>query len=179
MGTGEKLDQIEAFHPDRMASRILGMGDVLTLIEKAEKAYDAKKAAELEEKLKSNKFTLADFYDQLVQLKSMGSMQEIVAQLPGGANMKDLKVDEKAMARTEAIILSMTPKERDNPAVLNASRKQRIAKGAGVRLQDVNSLLSQFETMRKLVRQFSGPGAGKKMRRMGRMKGMPGGFPGI
>ena len=179
VGTGEKLDQIEAFHPDRMASRILGMGDVLTLIEKAEKAYDAKKAAELEEKLKSNKFTLADFYDQLVQLKSMGSMQEIVAQLPGGANMKDLKVDEKAMARTEAIILSMTPKERDNPAVLNASRKQRIAKGAGVRLQDVNSLLSQFETMRKLVRQFSGPGAGKKMRRMGRMKGMPGGFPGI
>ena len=179
VGTGEKLDQIEAFHPDRMASRILGMGDVLTLIEKAEKAYDAKKAAELEEKLKSNKFTLADFYDQLVQLKSMGSMQEIVAQLPGGANMKDLKVDEKAMARTEAIILSMTPKERDNPAVLNASRKQRIAKGAGVRLQDVNSLLSQFETMRKLVRQFSGPGAGRKMRRMGRMKGMPGGFPGI
>ena len=179
VGTGEKLDQIEAFHPDRMASRILGMGDVLTLIEKAEKAYDAKKAAELDDKLKSNKFTLADFYDQLVQLKSMGSMQEIVAQLPGGANMKDLKVDEKAMARTEAIILSMTPKERDNPAVLNASRKQRIAKGAGVRLQDVNSLLSQFETMRKLVRQFSGPGAGKKMRRMGRMKGMPGGFPGI
>ena len=177
VGTGEKLENIEAFHPDRMASRILGMGDVL--IEKAEKAYDAKKAAELEEKLRSNKFTLADFYDQLVQLKSMGSMQEILAQLPGGANMKDLKVDEKAMTRTEAIILSMTPKERDNPSIINASRKQRIAQGAGVRPQDVNSLLSQFETMRKLVRQFSGPGAGKKMKRMGRMKGMPGGIPGL
>ena len=179
VGTGEKLENIEAFHPDRMASRILGMGDVLSLIEKAEKAYDAKKAAELEEKLRSNKFTLADFYDQLVQLKSMGSMQEILAQLPGGANMKDVKVDEKAMTRTEAIILSMTPKERDNPSIINASRKQRIAQGAGVRPQDVNSLLSQFETMRKLVRQFSGPGAGKKMKRMGRMKGMPGGIPGL
>lgn len=162
VGTGEKLENIEAFHPDRMASRILGMGDVLSLIEKAEKAYDAKKAAELEEKLRSNKFTLADFYEQLVQLKSMGSMQEILAQLPGGANMKDLKVDEKAMTRTEAIILSMTPKERDNPSIINASRKQRIAQGAGVRPQDVNALLNQFETMRKLVRQFSGPGAGKK-----------------
>ena len=170
VGTGEKLENIEAFHPDRMASRILGMGDVLSLIEKAEKAYDAKKAAELEEKLRSNKFTLADFYDQLVQLKSMGSMQEILAQLPGGANMKDVKVDEKAMTRT---------KERDNPSIINASRKQRIAQGAGVRPQDVNSLLSQFETMRKLVRQFSGPGAGKKMKRMGRMKGMPGGIPGL
>ena len=179
VGTGEKLENIEAFHPDRMASRILGMGDVLSLIEKAEKAYDAKKAAELEEKLRSNKFTLADFYEQLVQLKSMGSMQEILAQLPGGANMKDLKVDEKAMTRTEAIILSMTPKEQDNPSIINASRKQRIAQGAGVRPQDVNALLNQFETMRKLVRQFSGPGAGKKMKRMGRMKGMPGGFPGL
>ena len=179
VGTGEKLENIEAFHPDRMASRILGMGDVLSLIEKAEKAYDAKKAAELEEKLRSNKFTLADFYEQLVQLKSMGSMQEILAQLPGGANMKDLKVDEKAMTRTEAIILSMTPKERDNPSIIKASRKQRIAQGAGVRPQDVNALLNQFETMRKLVRQFSGPGAGKKMKRMGRMKGMPGGFPGL
>ena len=179
VGTGETLENLEAFHPDRMASRILGMGDVLSLIEKAEKAYDAKKAAELEEKLRSNKFTLADFYEQLVQLKSMGSMQEILAQLPGGANMKDLKVDEKAMTRTEAIILSMTPKERDNPSIINASRKQRIAQGAGVRPQDVNALLNQFETMRKLVRQFSGPGAGKKMKRMGRMKGMPGGFPGL
>ena len=179
VGTGEKLGDIEPFHPDRMASRILGMGDVLTLIEKAEKAFDAKKAAEMEEKLRSNRFTLQDFYDQLVQLKSMGSMQEILAQLPGAGNLKGAQVDEKAMTRTEAIILSMTPAERENPSIIGSSRKQRIAKGSGVRVQDVNSLLNQFETMRKLVRQFSGPGAGRKMKRMGRMKGMPGGFPGF
>ncbi|OLA31547.1 MAG: signal recognition particle protein [Firmicutes bacterium CAG:137_57_8] len=178
VGTGEKLENIEAFHPDRMASRILGMGDVLSLIEKAEKAYDAKKAAELEEKLRSNKFTLADFYDQLVQLKSMGSMQEILAQLPGGANMKDVKVDEKAMTRTEAIILSMTPKEREKPEIIGASRKKRIAAGAGLKVEDVNRLLKSFEQMRKLIKQFSGPGAGKKMKRMGRMGGF-GGFPGF
>ena len=179
VGTGEKLGDIEPFHPDRMASRILGMGDVLTLIEKAEKAFDAKKAAEMEEKLRSNRFTLQDFYDQLVQLKSMGSMQEILAQLPGAGSLKGAQGDEKAMVRTEAIILSMTPAERENPSIIGSSRKQRIAKGSGVRVQDVNSLLNQFETMRKLVRQFSGPGAGKKMKRMGRMKGMPGGFPGF
>ncbi|MGM9668734.1 MAG: signal recognition particle protein [Faecousia sp.] len=165
-GMGEKLEDIEPFYPDRMASRILGMGDVLTLIEKAEKAYDAKKAAEMEEKLKSNRFTLQDFYDQMVQIKSMGSMQDILAQLPGAGNMKNVQVDEKAMSRTEAIILSMTPKERENPSIIGSSRKQRIAKGAGVRVQDVNTLLNQFETMRKLVKQFSGPGAGKKMKRM-------------
>lgn len=179
VGTGEKLDAMEPFHPDRMASRILGMGDMLSLIEKAEKAYDAKKAAELEEKLKSNRFTLADFYDQLVQLRSMGSMQELLAQLPGGANLKNLQVDEKAMLHTEAIIQSMTPRERDNPASLNASRKKRVAAGAGVKVEDVNRLLKQFETMRGMVRQFSGPGAGRKMKRMGRMKGMPGGIGGI
>ena len=126
-GIGEKLEDIEPFHPDRMASRILGMGDMLSLIEKAEKAYDAKKAAEMEERLKSNKFTLQDFYDQLVQLKSMGSMQDILAQLPGGAGMKNVQMDEKAMSRTEAIILSMTPKERENPGIIGASRKKRIA----------------------------------------------------
>ena len=178
VGTGEKLGDIEPFHPDRMASRILGMGDVLTLIEKAEKAFDAKKAAEMEEKLRSNRFTLQDFYDQLVQLKSMGSMQEILAQLPGAGSLKGAQVDEKAMVRTEAIILSMTPAERENPSIIGSSRKQRIAKGSGVRVQDVNSLLNQFETMRKLVRQFSGPGAGRKMKRMKGMGGF-GGFPGF
>ena len=177
-GIGEKLEDIEAFHPDRMANRILGMGDVLTLIEKAEKAYDAKKAAEMEEKLKSNKFTLQDFYDQMVQMKSMGSMQDILAQLPGGAGMKNIQVDEKAMARTEAIILSMTPKERENPNIIQASRKRRIAAGAGVKVEDVNRLLKAFEQMRKMIKQFSGPGMGKKMKRMGRMGGF-GGFPGF
>ena len=131
-GMGEKLEDIEPFHPDRMASRILGMGDVLSLIEKAEKAYDAKKAAEMEEKLKTNKFTLQDFYDQMVQLKSMGSMEDILAQMPGGANLKGAQLDEKAMAHTEAIILSMTPRERENPSIINASRKKRIAAGCGL-----------------------------------------------
>ena len=178
VGMGEKLEDIEPFHPDRMASRILGMGDVLSLIEKAEKAYDAQKAAEMEEKLKSNKFTLQDFYDQMVQMKSMGSMQDILSQLPGGAGMKNIQVDEKAMSRTEAIILSMTPKERENPNIIGASRKKRIAAGAGVRVEDVNKLLKSFDQMRSMIRQFSGPGAGKKMKRMRGMGGF-GGFPGF
>ena len=177
-GTGEKLDDLDVFHPDRMASRILGMGDVLTLIEKAEKAYDAKKAAEMEEKLKTNRFTLQDFYDQMVQMKSMGSMEEILAQMPGGGNLKGVKLDEKAMAHTEAIILSMTPKEREKPEIIGASRKKRIAAGAGLKVEDVNRLLKSFEQMRKLIKQFSGPGAGKRMKRMGRMGGF-GGFPGF
>ena len=177
-GMGEKLEDIEAFHPDRMASRILGMGDVLSLIEKAEQAYDAKKAAEMEERLKSNKFTLQDFYDQLVQLKSMGSMQDLLAQMPGGMNMKNIQLDEKAMGRIEAIILSMTPKERENPNIIGASRKKRIANGAGVKVEDVNRLLKSFDQMKTMIKQFSGPGAGKKMKRMGRFGGF-GGFPGF
>ncbi len=175
-GIGEKLEDIEPFHPDRMASRILGMGDVLTLIEKAEKAYDAKKAAEMEEKLKSNRFTLQDFYDQIVQMRSMGSLQDIIAQMPGGAGLKNMPVDEKALTRTEAIILSMTPKERENPNIIGASRKKRIASGSGVRVEDVNKLLKSFEQMRSLIRQFSG--SGKKMKRMRAMGGF-GGFRGF
>ena len=177
-GIGEKLEDIEAFHPDRMASRILGMGDVLSLIEKAEKAFDAKQAEKLEERLKSNKFTLQDFYDQMVQLKSMGSMQDILAQLPGGAGLKNVQMDEKAMSRTEAIILSMTPKERENPGIIGASRKKRIAAGSGVKVEDVNRLLKSFDQMKAMMKQFSGPGAGKKMKRMRGMGGFPG-FPGF
>ena len=175
-GIGEKLEDIEAFHPDRMASRILGMGDMLTLIEKAEKAFDEKKAAELEEKLRSSKFTLQDFYDQMVQMKSMGSMQEILAQMPGGANLKNVNLDEKQMAHTEAIILSMTPKERENPSIIGGSRKRRIAAGCGLKVEDVNRLLKSFEQMQKLMKQFSGPGMGKKMKRMKGLGGL-GGFP--
>jgi len=178
VGMGEKLEDIEPFHPDRMSSRILGMGDVLSLIEKAEKAFDEKKAAELEERLKSNKFTLQDFYDQMVQLKSMGSMQELLAHMPGGAGLKNVQLDEKAMSRTEAIILSMTPKERENPNIIGASRKKRIANGAGVKVEDVNKLLKSFDQMRSMIKQFSGPGAGKKMKRMGKFGGF-GGFPGF
>ena len=174
-GIGEKLEDIEPFHPDRMASRILGMGDMLTLIEKAEKAFDAKKAQEMEEKLRSNRFTMQDFYEQMQQLKNMGSMEELLAQIPGGAQLKGVKIDEKQMAHTEAIILSMTPKERENPNIIGASRKKRIAAGCGLKVEDVNRLLKSFEQMQKLVRQFSGPGAGKKMKRM---KGL-GGFGGM
>ena len=164
-GMGEKLEDIEPFHPDRMASRILGMGDVLSLIEKAERAFDQKKAEEMEERLRSNRFTLQDFYDQLVQLKSMGSMQDILAQLPGGAGMKNIQLDERAMARTEAIILSMTPAERRNPSLMNPSRKRRIAQGAGVDIAEVNRLVKQVEQMKKMMKQM--PGLMKRGRRGG------------
>ena len=177
-GIGEKLEDIEQFHPDRMASRILGMGDVLSLIEKAEKAYDEKKAAEMEQKLKSNKFTLQDFYDNMVQMRSMGSMQDILASMPGMGSMKNIQIDEKALAHTEAIILSMTPHERENPNVIGASRKKRIAAGAGLKVEDVNRLLKSFDQMRSMIKQFSGPGMGKKMKRMRGMGGFPG-FPGF
>jgi signal recognition particle subunit SRP54 len=179
-GTGEKLDNIEAFHPERMASRILGMGDVLTLIEKAEAALDKKKAEELEQRLRKSKFTLQDFYDQLVQLKSMGSLTDILAMMPGmnAGALKDINVDEKAMAHTEAIILSMTPRERENPGIINHSRKQRIASGAGVTVQQINTLLKQFEAMQKMMKQFTGPGASKKMKKLQKRGGM-GGFGGM
>ncbi len=166
IGTGEKLDTIEPFHPERMASRILGMGDVLTLIEKAQSAYDEKQSAELEKKIRQQKFTLDDFLDQLQQLKSMGGVEQMLGMMPGmsGGAMKDLKVDERAMAHTEAIIRSMTMKERINPEIINSSRKQRIAHGSGTSVEEVNKLLRQFEQMKKMMKQFSDP---KKLRKMG------------
>ena len=173
IGTGEKLDMIEPFHPERMASRILGMGDVLTLIEKAEQALDQKKAAELEQRLRQNKFTLADFYDQLVQLKNMGSMQDLLGMLPGMGSMKNVQVDEKALTRVEAIIQSMTPYERENPTCLNSSRKRRVALGCGQKVEDINRLLKQFEQMQQMMKMMNGKGNKRKM--FGKM----GGFPGI
>ncbi len=175
VGVGEKLDQIEVFHPDRMAGRILGMGDVLTLIEKAEASFDEKKAKELEERLRANKFTLSDFYDQLVQLKSMGSMQDILSMMPGmdAKALSGANIDEKAMARTEAIIQSMTPYERENPGVIGSSRRKRIAAGSGTTVIDVNKLLRQFDAMQKLMKQVNGM-SGKKRKRMQRMGGFPG-----
>lgn len=169
IGIGEKLDAIEPFHPDRMASRILGMGDVLSLIEKAEQAYDEKKAAELEQKIRQSTFTLDDYLDQFKQLKDMGNLDQLVGMLPGvkpGA-LKDAKVDEKALARTEAIILSMTPTERNKPEVLNASRKKRIAAGSGTSVEEVNKLLRQFEQIKALMKQFAGGG---KRNKFGKMK---------
>lgn len=182
-GVGEKLDQIEPFYPDRMASRILGMGDVLSLIEKAEQRLDEKKAAELAERLKQNKFTLADYYDQLQQLKDMGSMEDIAGMLGmNPAQLKGAKMDEKATAHMEAIILAMTPKERENPSILGNSRKKRIAAGSGTTVMEVNRLLKQYESMLQLFKQMNGPG-GKKMRRMAKRGGFPGlggmGFPGM
>ncbi len=169
VGTGEKLDMIELFHPDRMASRILGMGDMLSLIEKAEQSFDEKKAAQLEEKLKKNRFTLSDYLDQMAQLRNMGDLSQLAAMMPGqlGKQMSGAQVDEKLLARQEAIILSMTPKERDNPGILNASRKKRIAAGCGLDVSDVNRLLKQYEMMLQLTKQFS---KGKMPKGMG---GMP------
>ncbi len=176
IGTGEKLDMIEPFHPERMASRILGMGDVLTLIEKAEQALDQKKAAELEQKMRQNKFTLADFYDQLLQIKSMGSMQDLLGMIPGMGSLKNVQVDEKATVRIEAIIQSMTPYERENPGCLNSSRKRRIALGCGQKVEDINRLLKQFEQMQQLMKQMNGKGKKRKM--FGKMGGFPG-MPGM
>ena len=172
-GTGEKLDAIEVFHPERMASRILGMGDVLTLIEKAEQAVDEKKAAEMAEKLMKNRFTLTDYLEQMDSLKNMGDLEDIMGMIPGmdAKQLKGAKVDEKAMDRTRAIILSMTPQERDNPSILNASRKKRIAAGAGTSVVEINRLLKGFDAMGAMVRQMSGSG-GRKMRRMAKKKGM-------
>ncbi len=173
VGMGEKLDTIEPFHPDRMASRILGMGDVLTLIDKAQAAYDEKQAAELEQKMRQQTFTLDDYLEQLAQLKNMGNLEQLMGMMPGvkpGA-MKDVKIDEKAMAHTEAIIHSMTKAEREHPDMINASRKKRIAAGSGTSVEEVNKLLKQFEQMLKMMKQFTNMGKTKQGKRMlGRMK---------
>ena len=173
VGTGEKLDTIEPFYPDRMASRILGMGDVLTLIDKAQAAYDEKQAAELEKKMRQQTFTLDDYLGQLLQLKKMGNLDQLVGMMPGmnAKALKDAKVDEKVLVRTEAIIHSMTKKEREHPEIINASRKKRIAQGSGTSVEEVNKLLKQFDQMLKMMRQFTEMGKtrnGKKM--LGRMK---------
>ena len=185
VGMGEKLDQIEVFHPERMASRILGMGDMLSLIEKAEQSFDQKKALELQEKLRKNKFTLTDFYDQMKQLKNMGSLSDIAGMLPGvkASDLEGATMDEKLLQRMEAIILSMTPYERENPNVLNSSRKKRIAAGSGTQVVDVNRLLKQFDMLQTMTRQFSGGKLPRNMRKLmgkkggGMMPGMGGRFP--
>ncbi len=169
IGTGEKLDAIEPFYPDRMASRILGMGDVLSLIEKAEQAYDEKKAQELEKKIRESSFTLDDYLEQFAQIRSMGNIEQLLGMMPGvkpGA-LKDAKIDEKAVGRTEAIIRSMTRTEREKPEILNASRKKRIAAGSGTSVEEVNKLLRQFEQTQKLMKQFSNP---KQFSRFGKKK---------
>ncbi|MCR5809094.1 MAG: signal recognition particle protein [Clostridiales bacterium] len=157
-GTGEKLTDLEVFHPDRMASRILGMGDMLSLIEKAEQAFDEKKALELTNKIRKDEFTLDDFLDQFQQVKSMGSLDELVGMIPGlnADKLKGAQVDTKAVGHMEAIIKSMTPAERAKPELLNASRKRRVAKGSGTSVQEVNRLLNQFDQTRQMMKQLTG-----------------------
>ena len=185
IGVGEKLDMIEPFYPDRMASRILGMGDMLTLIEKAQQSFDEKKALEAAERLKANRFTLSDYLDQMNQLKSMGDLESVLSMIPGmdAKALKGAKLDDKAMARQEAIILSMTRAERENPAILNSSRKKRIAAGSGTTVVDINRLVKQFEAMQQMTKQLTGKNMKKLQKKMGRMGGkgggLFGGFPGF
>ncbi|MGN0531003.1 MAG: signal recognition particle protein [Eubacterium sp.] len=170
VGTGEKLEDLEVFHPDRMASRILGMGDVLSFIERAEQTLDEKKAAELEKKLAKNKFDLNDLLDQFDQIERMGSLKDTIKMIPGiGSKIRDEDIDEGAFGRFRAIIYSMTKEERTHPDIINPSRKRRIAAGCGMKVEDVNKLLAQFKQMKKMINQFGGKGGpkvSKKMRRL-------------
>ncbi len=167
IGTGEKLENLDIFHPDRMASRILGMGDVLSLIERAEQSIDEKKALELEEKIRRNKFDMNDLLDQFDQIRRMGSIKDMLAMIPGvGKQIKDVDIDERQFDRIKAIIYSMTPKERANPDIINPSRKRRIAAGCGQQVEDVNRLLSQFRQMQKMFKQLGGKGGKRMAKRM-------------
>jgi len=172
VGVGEKIDAIEPFYPDRMASRILGMGDVLSLIEKAEQAFDEKQAKALEKKIREATFTLDDYLDQFAQLKKMGNIESLLGMMPGvnAGALKDAKIDEKQLARTEAIIKSMTKKEREKPDIIGSSRKQRIAKGSGTTAEDVNKLLKQFEQVRKMMKQLANGNMKKGMFGKGKMR---------
>ena len=174
-GIGEKLDELEVFHPERMASRILGMGDVLSLIEKAEQQIDRKQAEELARKMQENKFDLNDMLDQFAQIKKMGNIKSMLGMLPGvGKQLQDVDIDERQFDRVEAIILSMTPAEREKPDIINPSRKRRIAAGCGMKVEDVNRLLKQYDTMRQMMKQMRGMGKGKKgLRGMPKMPPMP------
>ena len=176
VGMGEKLSDLEQFYPDRMASRILGMGDVLTLIEKAEAEIDQDKAKEMEKKFRKAEFDFNDFLDQLAQMKKMGGIQSILSMLPGMGLPADLNIDDDVFKSTEAIIYSMTREERGNPAIINPSRKRRIAKGAGVDISEVNKLIKQFEQSKKMMKQMSGMMGGKGKRRRGGMPKLPFGF---
>ncbi|MBR2590966.1 MAG: signal recognition particle protein [Clostridia bacterium] len=176
-GIGEKLEDLEVFHPDRMAKRILGMGDMLTLIEKAEKQIDEKAAAKLEQKLKKNKFDLNDLLDQLEQIKNMGSLKDLLGMIPGmGKKLADADIDEKQFDRIQAIIRSMTAKERVNPDIINPSRKRRIAAGSGTQVEDVNRVLKQYRDMQKMFKQMNSKSMKRKMSRLGGGMGGMGGF---
>ncbi len=180
VGVGEKLDQIEVFHPDRMANRILGMGDVLSLIERAEQNFDQQQALVLQEKLRKNRFTLNDFMEQMAQVKKMGSLSEIAGMIPGirPGDLEGADLDDHQLVRMEAIIQSMTPAEREDPKILNSSRKKRIAAGAGTQVVEVNRLLKQYDLVQAMSKQFTGGKVPKNMRKMMGKKGRRGGIPG-
>jgi|SRR5690606_6433910 len=169
IGTGEKMEALDVFHPDRMASRILGMGDVISLVERAQQQFDEKEAAELQKKIRKNKFDFNDFIGQIQQIKKMGNMKDLMGMIPGvGKALKDVEIEDDAFKPIEAIIQSMTPYERENPDIINQARRVRIAKGSGTDLQEVNKLMKQFNDMKKVMKQFSNPAAAAKL-----MKNMP------
>lgn len=174
VGTGEKMDAVDVFHPSRMADRILGMGDIVSLVERAQEQFDEEEARRLQKKIQKNKFDFNDFLGQIEQIKKMGNIKDLAAMIPGvGKALKDVDIDNNAFKGIEAIIRSMTPKERSNPEILNQSRRMRIAKGSGTSIQDVNRLIKQFDQTRKMMKMVTGSSMSKMAGMMGRMKGMP------
>ena len=175
VGTGEKMEALDVFHPSRMADRILGMGDIVSLVERAQEQFDEEEAKKLQKKIQKNKFEFNDFLGQIEQIKKMGNLKELASMIPGvGKAIKDVDIDDNAFKGIEAIIKSMTPKERTNPEILNQSRRQRIAKGSGTNLQEVNRLIKQFDQTRKMMKMVTGSQMAKMAGMMGKMKGMPG-----
>lgn len=178
VGTGEKLDALDVFHPERMAHRILGMGDIVSLVERAQEQYDEEEARKLQRKIQKNQFDFNDFLSQIQQIKKMGNLKELASMIPGvGKALKDVEIDDNAFKGIEAIILSMTPKERQHPEILNTSRRNRIAKGSGTTVQEVNRLVKQFDQTRKMMKMVTGSSMGRMMGRMPKMPKMPGGMP--
>ena len=177
VGTGEKMDAVDVFHPERMADRILGMGDIVSLVERAQQQFDEKQAKELEKKIRKNKFDFNDFMGQIQQIKKMGNIKDLAAMIPGvGKAIKDVDIDDNAFKSIAAIINSMTPKERTNPEIINQSRKMRIAKGSGTNIQEVSRLLKQFDQMRKMMKMVTGMNSSKMMQMASAMKNMKGGM---
>ena len=175
VGTGEKMEAIDVFHPSRMADRILGMGDIVSLVERAQEQFDEEEAKKLQKKIQKNKFDFNDFLGQIEQIKKMGNLKDLASMIPGvGKAIKDVDIDDNAFKGIEAIIKSMTPKERTNPEILNQSRRQRIAKGSGTNLQEVNRLIKQFDQTRKMMKMVTGTNMARMAGMMGKMKGMPG-----
>ena len=174
VGTGEKLEALDVFHPDRMADRILGMGDIVSLVERAQEQFDEEEARKLQRKIQKNQFDFNDFLGQIHQIKKMGNLKDLASMIPGvGKALKDVEIDDNAFKSIEAIILSMTPKERSHPEILNTSRRTRIARGSGTTVQEVNRLIKQFDQTRKMMKMVTGSKMGRMMKAMPQMPGMP------